>query len=365
MSMTVTTHLSTINNTSAGCTSTPSQLPIIDISPLYRRNITDRKRIAEAIAEAAADVGFFYIVGHPVSQQQIAGVYSQAERFFYQSLEVKNHYHIARSRNHRGYVPQSERGNYDDEQQRLYEAFDLALDLPSSRLNDTSGNCLVGPNVWPTLDGFRDEVYGYYRSVAAIGETLCRAFEIHLRLAPGYFRQFMKQPLSQLRLIHYLENNCPTDTANMQMGAHTDYEALTILHQRSGGLQVMDREGNWLTAPPIEGAYAVNIGDMMEAWTNGLFVATPHRVVNTGAERFSMPYFAAADFDATIEPVPGTVSSSRPSAYPAFKAGHHLLGQLVRDFGYLKRRYDAGQLPLPAIPTVSSQFERRLSAKAA
>jgi isopenicillin N synthase-like dioxygenase len=241
----------------------------------------------------------------------------------------------------------------------------LALELATDDPDYENGDLLLGPNVWPSLTGFRETVYAYYRAVAALAETMCRAFELHLRLAPGYFRQFMQKPTSQLRLLHYLENDAPCDQKDMQMGAHTDYECFTLLHQSKPGLQVLTTENTWQAAPPIQGTYVVNIGDMMEVWTNGAFKATLHRVVNTGNERYSLPYFAAADFNAEIKPVPTMIGAHAPSRYPKIIAGHHLLGQLLRDFAYLNRGHREGRLRLPfdvAGHKGHSLFEQRLSA---
>ena len=64
------------------------------------------------------------------------------------------------------------------------------------------------------------------------------------------------------------------------MGAHTDYECLTLLHTRNQGLQVMTQDDKWIDVPADPDALVVNIGDMMEAWSNGIFRSTPHCVLN-------------------------------------------------------------------------------------
>lgn len=341
----------------------PQTLPVIDIAPLFGGSLADKKKVADELAEAAHEIGFFYLAGHPIPQSMIRSVYGEAERFFNLTEQQKLEHYIAKSRNHRGYVPRFERGDYADEQgERHYEAFDLALDLSPDDPDYDSAEKLLGPNVWPHIPGFRDTVYRYYQSVADLAQALCRAFEIHLRLAPGYFRQFMRKSTSQLRLLHYIENDAVPAVKDMNMGAHTDYECFTLLHQTKAGLQVMNSDDQWIEAPPIEGTYVVNIGDMMEVWTNGLFRSTLHRVVNNGHERYSMPYFQAADFDAVIEPVPSLTSRSNPARYSPIVAGHHLFGQLLRDFAYLKRRYESGQLRLPFGAPEGNTFELRQAA---
>ena len=90
------------------------------------------------------------------------------------------------------------------------------------------------------------------------------------------------------------------------MREHTDYGFLTILKQDdSGGLEVRSGAETWVAAPPIANTFVVNIGDMLEKWTGGVYRATPHRVRNLARQdRFSFPYFFDPNFTATLEPIP-------------------------------------------------------------
>ncbi len=148
----------------------------------------------------------------------------------------------------------------------------------------------------------------------------------------------MTKPVSQLRLLHYLRSATTTNPASVNMGAHTDYECLTLLHTRNEGLQVMAQDDTWIDVPVDHAVYVVNIGDMLEAWSNGILRSTPHRVVNKSPERFSMPYFVAANHDTEIRPFPQLVGPGRPALYEPFQAGAHLERMLLRDFPYLRRR---------------------------
>ncbi len=324
------------------------RLPVIDVSPLLgaRKRAAERK-VGRALAEAAGEVGFFYIEGHGIPTARIDAVYEQAARWFARPLGEKLGYYIGRSRNHRGYVPVSEQGVYADEGSRNYEAFDLSLDLPPDDPDVRRGHYLLGPNVWPSQTGFREAVSRYYACVAELGQAMCSGFELALGVPEGTLRRAMTKPTSQLRLLHYLENLTVSNPAHMNMGAHTDYECFTILHQRAPGLEVLVRGREWVEAPPLDGTLVVNIGDLLETWSNGLFRSTYHRVANRGHERFSLPFFVAANYDQVIEPLPSLVSVDRPACYEPVVAGHHLLGQLLRDFPYLRRRYERGELRLP------------------
>jgi isopenicillin N synthase-like dioxygenase len=83
-------------------------------------------------------------------------------------------------------------------------------------------------------------------------------------------------------------------------GAHSDYGMFTLLTTDDvPGLQILPRGGSeWIDVPPRAGAFVVNIGDLLQRWSNDVFKSTVHRVVNHEArERFSMPFFFEPNFD--------------------------------------------------------------------
>ncbi len=123
----------------------------------------------------------------------------------------------------------------------------------------------------------------------------------------------------------------------------------------------MNGAGEWIDAPPVPGAYVVNIGDMMEIWTNGEFPATSHRVRKVPAERYSFPLFFAADYDTVVAPLPRYVVGDTPQR-PSLKAGEHLFAQTMQSFAYLKERRARGEIVLPdgSAPLSSFGQEARL-----
>ena len=102
----------------------------------------------------------------------------------------------------------------------------------------------------------------------------------------------------------------------------------------------------------------VNIGDMLEAWTNGRLRSTPHRVLNLSPERFSMPYFVSANYDTLIEPFPELLKEEQ-AKYAPFRAGEHLARMLVRDFPYLRGQVPDDPAKAPA--KVENPFEKRIN----
>jgi isopenicillin N synthase-like dioxygenase len=165
-----------------------------------------------------------------------------------------------------------------------------------------------------------------------------------------FFDADLTKPPSQLRLLHYpatLAQATTTTASDWGISAHTDYECFTILYATTPGLEVLNSEGRWIDAPPLPDAFVINIGDMLEALSNGRFIATPHRVRNIPNERFSFPLFCSLDYDTVIEPLPNFVTPNEPAKYPRYIAGDHLLAQTMKTFGYLQRLQESGVLSLP------------------
>jgi isopenicillin N synthase-like dioxygenase len=312
-----------------------TSIPVIDIAGLASEALPDRLEVAGRLGAAARDVGFLYVTGHGVPQPLSLGVREAAMRFFAQPLEARMAAYIGRSTNHSGYVPEGEEV-FDSGKIDRKEAFDVNLDLPEG-----AGEApMLGPNLWPELAGFRPAVSAYYAAVAALARRMFRGFALALDLPEDHFEPHLTRPPSQLRLIRYPYDPDALDQEGI--GAHTDYEFFTILQGTAPGLEVRNGAGEWIDAPPIAGAFVVNIGDMLEVWTNGVFRATAHRVRKVAEERYSFPFFAAADYRTVVEPAARFVTPERPARFGRMVAGEHLWAQTVKTFRYLEPRR-AGQ----------------------
>lgn len=337
-----------------------TRIPVIDIAPLFSGDAAAKRKVAGELAEAASSVGFLYVTGHGIPPEMIGRLEARAAEFFAEPFECKMELYIGKSRAHHGYVPTGEEGFYDGtDPSRIdkKEAFDLSIELPDDDPDHARGYRMLGPNQWPAgMPAFRRDVYAYYEAAMALGHTLFRGFALSLGLEENHFDSLLSKPPSQLRLVHY-----PADaaraTAEWGISAHTDYECFTILHVTAPGLEVMNAEGHWIDAPPVEGAFVINIGDMLEALTNGRFIATSHRVRNVAEERYSFPLFCAVDYDTLIEPLPQFIDG--PARYPSYVAGDHLVTQTMRTFSYLKKLVAAGALAFPESESHATAFGRK------
>lgn len=315
-------------------------LPLVDISKLDSENFEDRLSVSRDLDRACMEAGFLYIKGSQFDSGLFSTLVERAKLYFALDEETKMKSYIGLSKNHSGYVPVGEEqfgvGTYD-----LKEAFDVNNDY---RLEE-GRRPLVGPNIWPDMAGFREDVLAYYQHIKDIGHQLFRAFALALGLEESYFDAHLRHPPSQLRLIRYPFDENAEDRPGI--GAHTDYECFTLLFATAPGLQVVDKDGEWIDVPLLAGTMIMNISDMMEIMSNGRYVATKHRVKKVKEERYSFPLFFACDYDHVIAPI----APDEAPRYQPLKSGEHLHNQTAQTFAYLKRQIASGELILDnAVP---------------
>lgn len=351
-------------------------IPVIDLAPLFGDDRAALEATAREIGTACETVGFFYIRHHGIPDSLIERTYEHSRRFHGSAPALKQRVHVCHSPGSRGWIPVSWEEQDDDPEMyrlveplpdndymskpRLHEAFDLSLDIPHDDPDFLAGNIMLVPNQWPDwLPEFRAEVMAYFTAVMALGDRLFRAFAIALDLPEEFFVERSRKPTSQLRLLHYPANDMPMNNDHLGIGAHSDFECFTILHHQAPGLQVMNAADEWVEAPPIPGTFIVNIGDLLEGWTNGRFKATQHRVVNVGRERYSMPLFFAADYHTRVEPLPQFVSPENPARYGTIVAGDHLAGFSINLCKHLRKRVLSGDLKIDFPIHAENPFKRK------
>uniref|UniRef100_A0A5B6ZL38 Putative 1-aminocyclopropane-1-carboxylate oxidase-like n=1 Tax=Davidia involucrata TaxID=16924 RepID=A0A5B6ZL38_DAVIN len=297
------------------------QLPIIDLSS------PDRISTANSIRQACVEYGFFYLINHGVEEELLERVFDESKNLFSLSLEEK--VKLAR-KEHRGYTP-------------LYAE---NLDPSSSSKGDSKESFYIGPlesitthsnlNQWPpeeVLPCWRSTMETYYEKVLTAGKRLISVIALALNLDEDFFEKVgaFNPPMPFLRLLHY-----PGDLSDEEIygaSAHSDYGMITLLATDGvGGLQVCREKFKqpqvWEDVHQINGAFIVNIGDMMERWTNCLFRSTLHRVMPTGQERYSMAFFIDPNPECVVECLKSCCSESSPPRFPPICSGDYLKERL-------------------------------------
>jgi isopenicillin N synthase-like dioxygenase len=289
--------------------------------------------VASQIGEACEKIGFFYIKNHGVGQPLIDSMYTLSKRFFKLEFEQKNTLNIVNSGpTLRGYIPMYAE-NVDPANTRDFkECFDYG-----AHYDEVSP--FFGPNQMPSeLPEFEKVAAEYHGAVLKLARLLIGGIALSLGLPRDYFEHRQRKPITIQRILRYPPQIGRISQEEIGIGAHTDYGFLTVLSQDAvGGLQVRNRAGEWVTAPPVEGTFIVNIGDLVQTLTNDRYTSTMHRVVNTsGLERYSIPFFIDLDFDAVVAPLPTCVTEAVPAKYEAYTCGQHKFKRFVDSYEHLK-----------------------------
>jgi len=312
------------------------EIPLVDFAGFL--DGSDRAGVAQAIGRAARDVGFLYVSNHGVPEALRRALFAAARSFFALPPEAKKRLYRSEATGFRGW-----RGpfgqNYDPSRQLSYnENYFVWTDPPAGhRLADPSLP-LVAPNLWPAeLPDFRPAVEAYLEAVLTFARRLMRAFALALGLEEDHFESMVDAPLGTLSFNRYPLPRGRVDHTALGISEHSDYGLVTVLAQdENPGLQVKNAKGEWIGAPPVPGAYVINLGHQMERLTNGLFKATAHRVINiSGRERFSVPFFVEPNWDAEIAVLPTCQGPQNPPRYEPVMAGQYYLDILKRSHAAL------------------------------
>ena len=277
------------------------QLPIIDLS------LADREIIPQ-LHRALKDIGFLYIQNHGVPEALQTQLSDVAKAFF--SLSESEKMNIAMEKGGlawRGYFPV--KGELTSGVPDLKEGLYFGVEHEVAHPAVLKGTPLHGPNQWPEGSGMESVVREYMQQMRRISERLMRLIAVGLGLDSDYFSiRYGTEPTELFRIFNYPGPAAfsPNEASMMGVHEHTDMGFLTILLQDdNGGLEVRSREKEqYVSAPPIPGTFVVNIGDMLELWTHGIYQATLHRVKNTSLnDRLSFPYFFDPSWDAKLAPI--------------------------------------------------------------
>lgn len=313
-------------------------VPVVDLAPLLASSETGLKRVASELGRACRGIGFFYIVNHGIPEAVVADAFAASARFFALPAEVKERVSLATGMSNYGYVGIGRETLDPSRPGDAKEAFNLGREAEPDEAEAHAAGLLHAPNKWPDLPGFKAAMLGYFAAQRRLCERLHRAFAVDLGVGPDFFRAFIDRPMATLRLLHYPPHPGTFDGGLYGAGPHTDYGNVTVLAQDdAGGLEVRMRDGSWIDARPIPGAFVCNIGDCLMRWSNDVYVSTPHRVVNrSGRDRYSIAFFFDPNADATVECLPSCTSADRPSRYPPISGAAYLKERL--DATYAHRR---------------------------
>jgi isopenicillin N synthase-like dioxygenase len=307
-------------------------LPVIDLE-------APSTSIAAQMRAACTEHGFFYVANHGVDAALVARLTVLAHDFFSRPLEDKMTTPMEKGGTAwRGYFPVG--GELTSGAPDLKEGLYFGEELGDDDARVRRGLPLHGKNLFPTFAGappMRDAVLDTMRALTTLGHRVCRGLAESLGLPADYLEQrYTQSPTVLFRIFHYP----PSQRDAWGVGEHTDYGLLTLLAQDDvGGLEVKTSQG-WILAPPREGTFVCNIGDMLERMTGGLYRSTPHRVrSHASRHRLSLPFFFDPGWDTRVQ----SIESPRTDAEERNRR-ERWDGKSVFDFGGTYGEYLLGKV---------------------
>ncbi|XP_058010152.1 2-oxoglutarate-Fe(II) type oxidoreductase hxnY-like [Hevea brasiliensis] len=300
------------------------KLPVIDLSS------PDRISSANSIRQACMEYGFFYVVNHGVKEELLSKVFDESRKFF--SLHMDEKMKLLR-KEHRGYSP-------------LYAE---NVDPSACSKGDSKESFYIGPlersdlNQWPSeevLPSWRPTMASYHNKVLSVGKRLISLIALSLKLDEDYFEKIgaLDAPEGFLRLLRYPGQLGDSEEELYGAYSHSDYGTITLLATDGvPGLQVCKEKfkqpRTWEDVVHLNGAFIVNIGDMMERWTNCLFRSTLHRVMPTGRERYSVAFFLDPNPDCIVQCLESCCSESCPPRFPPICSGDYMKERFKISYG--------------------------------
>jgi len=311
-----------------------SDIPVIDMAGLRGNDRVAARESALALRAVSEEVGFFYVENHGVSEQVMSAADAAARKFFEMPLEKKSE--VAINESHHGFIRVGEAKMYDGAKIDLKESYIWGFEPPEG--TDVQGNPFLGPNNWPAfMPDLRPALGAFFDQATACARHLMTGFALSLDLDPETFLRTSSKPISRGSALYYPPQPEDMGDAQFGVGPHSDYGCLTLVWQDPiGGLEVLDCNGDWITAHPIPGTFVVNVGDLLARWTNNRFTSTAHRVVNrSGQIRHSLALFYDPDFETVVDPA-DVCGGEEQSRYEAVSAGNYILSRLDAAFSYRK-----------------------------
>ncbi|XP_031480357.1 protein DMR6-LIKE OXYGENASE 1-like isoform X2 [Nymphaea colorata] len=315
------------NRRANGVHQAADDIPVIDLSPHHPFHDS----LVERVGRACEEWGFFQVVNHGVPLEVRQKAEASSAGFFRLPPEEKQ---LVRrdEANPLGYYEAEHTKNVRD----WKEVFDFVVRepalLPSSHLDSDHGLQSLSTQ-WPRQPpGFREACEEYGQEMEKLAFKLLELMSLSLGLPATRLNSYFQEQTSFIRFNH---PPCPTPDLALGVGRHKDSGALTILAQDDvGGLQVKRKtDGEWVGVKPVPDSYIINVGDIVQVWSNDKYESVEHRVVvNSERERFSIPFFFHPAHYVIVKPLEEMVNQQNPPKYKEYNWGKFFKTRLLSNF---------------------------------
>ncbi|XVF25549.1 hypothetical protein REPUB_Repub13aG0221600 [Reevesia pubescens] len=298
--------------------SLPDQVPVIDMLSLLSGDFMDVE--LEKLHHACKDWGFFQLINHGVSNSLVDKVKKGIEGLFNLPIEEKKKLW-------------QRPGDLEGFGQAFVVSEEQKLDWGDMFFMTALPTHLRKPYLFPHLPlPLRDDLEAYSAELRNIALEIL-GFQVKaLGMDPDDMKIF-EGGWQAMRMNYYPP--CPQPDLAIGLRPHSDADGITILLQinEMEGLQIR-KNGAWIPIKPLPDAFVVNIGDIIEIVTNGIYHSIEHRaIVNSEKERLSIATFYSPKLDGEMGPAPSLLTSETP---PKFKT--MAVADYFKDF--FKRRLE-------------------------
>ncbi|WOG90184.1 hypothetical protein DCAR_0209427 [Daucus carota subsp. sativus] len=259
------------------------------------------EKLCQLMVAASARWGFFKLVNHGVPSETTENFKRRLHEFF--DLPMEQKLKGARSAS----LPLGYSATNPDYGENLPWAEIIQL-LQSPQQALSFAKNVLGDQHQP----FSDAMMEYMDALDKLGMIIFEMLAHGLGLPDDFFtKNFTEKDSTMIRINRYPP--CPLPEKCLGLGSHSDPHTLTILFQDEvGGLQVLQNDNQWIGIRPVPNSFIINIGDTLEAWTNGRLKSVVHRaVVNKEKRRLSIAYFMSPACSAVIDCPPQLITHNK------------------------------------------------------
>ncbi len=324
-----------------------AKIPIFDATACFDGEPGALEALADQVRRAQEEIGFYYLTGHGVPQDLINRTFDAIARFF--ALPEDEKIALKVNEHQIGYIPPKASllktsGIEENTRRDTNEAFQLMRNRSSDDPKVADGIRFNGLNQWPAeerVPDLRKTMLEYHDVMSRLGWRMLPVYALALGLEANDLFQYFRDPHFINRNAHY----APGVAEENQFGLapHSDHGFVTFLPlSEVPGLEVKTQAGTWIAAPHVPGAMLINTGEFLNRWTNGRFIATPHRVVVPQRDRYTITFFYNPSDETVNTPFSTCVDGDHPARFESTTFIQYLTdyaeGNYLHQAEYAKRQ---------------------------
>ncbi|KAI4357399.1 hypothetical protein L6164_001348 [Bauhinia variegata] len=295
------------------------QVPVIDLSKLLSEDEDLHEHELQKLDYACKEWGFFQLVNHGVSISLVESVKKGVQEFFNLPLEEKKKFG-------------QKEGELEGFGQLFVMSEEQKLDWADMFFMVTLPPEMRKPHLFPNIhQPFRDNLEVYSLELKKLTLKILSQMAKALKMDDKDMKELFEEGAQSARMNYYPP--CPQPELVIGLNPHSDGGGLTILLQvnEMEGLQIR-KDGIWIPIKPLPNAFIINIGDILEIVTNGIYRSIEHRAtVNSEKERISVATFYNPSFEKIIGPAPSLIGPERPAKFRSIGVAEHFKGYVSRE----------------------------------